>query len=311
MIGRIKSVGIGGKPLKTARHHWWPRGLSELWEDAEGRVTRLSWEGKSLRAPPKEFGAITNAHLVNLKGPWATSIEPLFDDADSALPGLVKKLEQLPYMAGKDGIGFEKRITPHSITTQNRKLLGEGLASLLVRCPSHRNMLHLTTERYNGRTGDRVRKHDDTLIALNIHQHYRQLVGSLEKGGKIVILRADEHEFIMGEGYLSTLVGLTIQLEYRCLLPLTPTLAILAFSPFRCWTDPPICTIGLTREEVDHINDVTQIYTRDYIYYRGKSPKVIDSFRLHQFQVLQFHSFPWLDTLMEAVASFLPGPQHC
>lgn len=61
MVGRTKTVGIDGKPLKTALHHWWPRGLSELWKDKEGKVTRISWKGKTLRAPPKPFGAITNS----------------------------------------------------------------------------------------------------------------------------------------------------------------------------------------------------------------------------------------------------------
>lgn len=63
-------------------------------KDKDGKVTRLSWDGETLRAPPKKFGAITNGHHVKLNGLWAESIEPLFDDADSALPSLAVKLEK-------------------------------------------------------------------------------------------------------------------------------------------------------------------------------------------------------------------------
>jgi hypothetical protein len=306
MVGRTKMVGIGGKPLKSELHHWWPRGLSRLWEDADGKVTRLSWDGKELKAPSKQFGAMTNAHHMKLGGPWSTTIEPLFGDADTALPMITQKLERLSYVESKSGSAFEQRFTPHMIETEDRKLLGEGLASLLVRCPAHRNMLHLTTERFLGRTGDQVHKHDDTLIAGNIHQHYRQVVASLERGGKIVLLRSGEREFVMGEGYLSTLVGLTIEPQYRCLLPLTPTLAVLAFAPSNYRRHPPVCAIGLATEEVDYVNDVMQVYSCDYIFYRSKAPRLTDEFKANEFRQLQFHRFPWLDALMQAVAMYSP-----
>jgi hypothetical protein len=266
----------------------------------------LSWDGSECRAPSKQFGAIANAHHIKLNGPWAGSVEPLFDDADSALPSLAKKLLNLPYLEAKATEDFGQRITPHQIDVQDRKLLGEGLASLLVRCPAHRNKLHLTTERYSGRTGDQVGKPDNTLIALNINQHYRQVVSSLERGGKIVLLRSGTSEFIMGEGYLSTLFGLPVQMQYHCLVPLTPTLAVLAFAPSRYSTDPPICTIGLRREEVDIVNSVTQFYTRDYIFYRKQAPQLIDDFRVREFRTIRLHRFDWLDALMQAVATYTP-----
>ncbi|MBH5398882.1 hypothetical protein HZZ13_13935 [Bradyrhizobium sp. CNPSo 4010] len=282
------------------------RGLSGLWKDREGKVTRLSWDRTTLSAPPKQFGAITNGHHIKLNGPWAGSIEPLFDDADSVLPSLAAKLEGLSYVAGKYDAAIDKRITAHEITPDDRKLIGEGLASLLVRCPAHRHQSHLTTERFAGRTGDKIQKHDDTLIALNINQYYRQIVQSLERGGKIVLLRSGEREFVMGEGYLNTLAGYTVELWYQCLVPLTPSMAVLAFAPCRYWTNPPICTIGLNHAEVDLINEVTQVYSRDYIFYRNEAPKLIDAFTTREFRNVQYHRFDWLDAVMQAVAAYAP-----
>src|SRR5258708_4923933 len=127
MVGRVKTVGLTGKPLKSAAHHWWPRGLSELWADEHSQVTRMAWDGKILRAPPAQFGAITNGHHIKLDGPWATSIEPLFDDADSALPALAKRLEGLDFQEATSS-KIDERVMCHRISPDDRRLLGEGLA---------------------------------------------------------------------------------------------------------------------------------------------------------------------------------------
>lgn len=306
MVRPVKPVGPGGKPLKSQLHHWWPRGLSQLWADGDGKVTRLAWDGSELKAPPKTFGAITNAHHMNVGAPWSASIEPMFGDADSALPGLVKKLETLTFKKGRDRLVFDKRLTPHQIETEDRRLLGECLASLLVRCPAYRNLLHITAERFWGRTGDQVQKHNDTLIAANIHAHYKNVVTSLGRGGKIAVLRSPDREFIMGEGYLSTLAGPGPETQYRCLIPLTPSTAVLAFAISSYWTNPPICTVGLAPNEVDYINGITQIYTRDYIFYRTQTPQLVDAFKAREFLTLQYHQSPWLDALVHGVASYSP-----
>jgi hypothetical protein len=55
-----------------------------LWQDADGKVTRVSWDGSELKGPPKRFGAITKRPHVGI--PWLASIAPMFEDADNALP---------------------------------------------------------------------------------------------------------------------------------------------------------------------------------------------------------------------------------
>lgn len=230
MIGRPRSVGLKGQARKTELHHWWPKGLSKLWADTDGKVVRRAWNGDERRIPPAQLGAITNGHLMKFGGPWTTTIEPLFNDADTNLPRMVERLQMLPHGAATAGMSFDNRFTAHDFDRHERSLLGEGLASLLVRCPAHRNLLHLTVQRINGRFGAQLQtKHDDSLIAGNIHQHYSQIVTSMQSGGKVVLLRSGDSEFVMGEGYLNTLVGHTVQLQYRCLLPLTPNLAVQQF----------------------------------------------------------------------------------
>jgi hypothetical protein len=54
----------------------------------------------------------------------------------------------------------------------------------------------------------------------------------------------------MGEGYLNTLAGMNPESQYHCLLPLTPTLAVCLWRGSGYWTEPPMCTIGLTSKEI-------------------------------------------------------------
>ena len=302
MVGRPYSRGLTGKPIRSELHHWWPKGLSRFWADDEGKVTRLSWNGELLQLQPAKFGAIHNAHRIRLEGPWDTSIEPLFDDADSNLPRIVQLLDSCPIPEVEPGLPYIHRAVGLAVSPEDRAMLGECLASLVIRCPANRDQLHRTTEAFWGRTGDNIRKHDDSLIAGNIHQHYRQVVSSLQHGGKIVLLRAPTSEFVMGEGYLNTLVGTTVELQYRCLVPLTPTLAVLAFAPQRFLVDPTVSMLSLTDREVDIVNEITQVYTRDYLFFRSRPPPVTEPFERHQFRIVPHHKHPWTEAIIELIA---------
>ncbi|WP_150129943.1 hypothetical protein [Sinorhizobium sp. RAC02] len=79
-------------PVKTGLHHWWPKGLSSFWVGDDDCVTRITPEGKELRSPPAQFGAITNGHAVKMDGPWSFSFESKFDAADSRFPSLTGEL---------------------------------------------------------------------------------------------------------------------------------------------------------------------------------------------------------------------------
>lgn len=310
MVGTPRSQGSTGKPLKSELHHWWPKGLSRFWADDDGRVTRLSWDGEELRLEPAKFGAIRNGHRIRLQGPWDTTVEPLFDDADGNLPRFVDLLHGLPVPALKPASSYIERAVGVAMSEPDRAILGEILASLIIRCPAHRDQLHRTTEYFHGRTGDAVLPHDDALIAGNIHQHFRQVVDSLKRGGKIVLLRTETSEFVMGEGYLSTLRGTSTQISYHCLLPLTPTMAVLAFSPQRYRPDPAVSVMPLTDAEVDIVNEITQIYSRDYLFFRRRRPEITEHFAAHRFLRLQYEKHGWVEDVMASIAGVprrMPG----
>lgn len=169
MGGRI--VGIGGKPLKTELHHWWPKGLSKLWADEDGTVGRLAWDGKLVRSKPANFGAITNAHHVLLKGPWAGTVEPIFDQADSNFPSLVVELQTLRPKLKRFPRKHSSRITPTPIGSDQRHLLGQGVASLVVRSPGYRDLQQRSIQAGQRRFGfPEDYKFDPNLLSLTISQ---------------------------------------------------------------------------------------------------------------------------------------------
>lgn len=127
------------KPLKTELHHWWPRALSEHWSAADGMVSVIRPSGQVQRAPPGAFGAVTNAHHMKLGGPWDSTFEPLFNQADNEISEFVRWLATLetPFV-GADRPIIE-RITPQLLPAERLKLLARTTASLLARSPSIRH----------------------------------------------------------------------------------------------------------------------------------------------------------------------------
>ena len=294
-----------GKKIKRAGHHYWPENLSLHWADSEGQTTRLSWDGEETRSPPKNFGVLGDGHRVKVDGPWDGTIEPIFQDADSYLPGVVRHLSLLEAKTTSDTAPLNKRLLAQPLPSDIRAQLGECLASLLARSPAFRNQMKVTADYYRDGLPYRDKTDEKNLIVLNINQHYRKMVNSLKSGGKIVVFFSDTAEFIFGEGFLHNIDGM-FGSGGKCLVPLTPSMSIGFFAPSSYWTDPNNATIRLSQAEVGVCNEISQIYTKDFIYYRSQRPKVIPAFQRREYLHFQYHEHKWLDTLFAAVANFRP-----
>lgn len=298
MGGRI--VGIGGKPLKTELHHWWPKGLSKLWADVDGTVGRLSWDGKIVRSKPANFGAITNAHHIVLKGPWAGTVEPIFDHVDSNFPYLVQRLAAMRPRRRLFKRKLKSRIIPTPLPEEERQLLGQGIASLIVRSPAYRHFLKKGIQATQSRFGfPDGYKFDSNLLSLTIDQHFPYMESALRIGGKVVLLHTWHREFILGEGYLNDLNGGHHQSAYRCLVPLTPNLAVFMFRDLEYRVAPNCFSVALDANEVEVINCITQIYTKDSILFRTQKPIIESFFAEREFRKMTRHSHEMLDEICQ------------
>lgn len=124
---------MAGKPIKTELHHWWPRTLAEHWGSADGMVSVLRSTGETHRAPPGAFGAITNAHHIKVGGPWDSTFEPLFNQADGEISDFVRWLSTLDALAADASRPMIERIVPQPLPADRMLQIARVTASLLAR----------------------------------------------------------------------------------------------------------------------------------------------------------------------------------
>ena len=134
------------KNVKSALHHWWPQGVSRFWANQKGLVTRLSPDGITTEAPPKNFGAIRNAHQIVIRDSsndgsvtYRESFEHLFNSVDRQFPTVIEWLKSLERRAVEFHLPFRKRFHVVSAPEDKLRYLIQGLFSLVVRSPFNRD----------------------------------------------------------------------------------------------------------------------------------------------------------------------------
>lgn len=298
------------QPLKTQAHHWWPRSLSQHWEDDDGLVSALRPGGEVTRSQHGSFGAITNAHAVKLGGPWDSTFEPQFNTADSEMTDVVSWLLTLETShADADG-PMLPRILAQELADTRAQQLARTVASLVARSPRTRNGIRLTTEHYRGEFNLPDPTASKTLIALNQRGLYDAYLKSLEGNGRWAILFSDTAEFVFGDGFWHNFPSSADGLySLKCVLPLTPTMAVVYQRPQRYPTEPRLVTLRMSATEVASLNELVQIYAKDFIFFRGHRPTVTPAFATGQFRQLKYHRHTCLDALLDDLAQYnLWGP---
>lgn len=302
------------KPLKTERHHWWPRSLSRFWADENGFAHQISWEGQVVRTVPGNFGSITNAHHIELaKRPtvWDTSFESVFGNADTRFPGLVEWLtslaEKTPAVAGN----LASRLRAQSAEEEILDSLAEGLISLVVRGPAFRNLIKLSIDGLRRRTPMPELDPDDPLIPANMRHCQETFHQAIKNHGKFVVLLSDLHEFIFGDGFLHNFTSPAgAPVCPLCLVPLTPSITVLYARPHQFSTYPRLASIRVNSDELKFLNDTVQIYSRNFLFFRSEQPALLPEFSRREFRQYQFHSHPWLDQVVETVCSGVLLPRR-
>lgn len=292
------------KPLKSELHHWWPRTLSEHWSAADGMVSVIRPTGAVHRAPPGAFGAITNAHHMKIGGPWDSTFEPLFNQADGEVSDFVRWLSTLETSV----VGTERpmvdRITPQFLSPERLQQLARVTASLLARSPTIRHSIKLNIEQY--RIGLPDPRADMTLIALNQRGLYDAYRKTMEGRGRWAILFSDEKEFIAGDGFLHNFPASQdgINSGKKLVLPILPTTTIVYMLPMKHPSDPRLVTLRMSSTEVAELNDIVQVYASDFLFFRDEQPLISDGFRLGRHQIFQYHGHSWLDPLLDNLSQY-------
>lgn len=293
------------KPLKTELHHWWPRTLADHWAAADGMVSVIRPNGTMHRAPPGAFGGITNAHHIKMGGPWDSTFEPIFNEPDSEMAAFVQWLAMLDTPLVLSKRPMVERISPQPLAEERAAQIARVTSSLLARSPSIRASIKRTTEYYRRRFGLADPTADKTLIASNQHGLYDAYRKRMMRG-RWAILFSDEREFIAGDGFLHNFPASQDGLNsgLKLLLPILPTAMIVYMSPMQYPTEPRLVTLRLGAKDVELLNEITQVYASEFLFYRDDRPELTDAFRRGEHFEFQYHAHSWLDPLLDDLSQY-------
>ena len=140
-------------------------------------VSVMRPNGDLHRAPPGAFGAITNAHHMEIGGPWDSTFEPIFNEPDNEMATFVQWLATLEASLAAFSQPIVERISPQPLSDERAPQTARVTAASLARSPSIRTSIKRTTEYYRRGFGLDDPIADKTLIAANqrgLYETYRE-----------------------------------------------------------------------------------------------------------------------------------------
>ncbi len=284
----------GGK--KSKNHHWWPVTLQKYWANNAGDVSWIEPSGEisKKQAANRKIGFKIHGHTIRRGSNWESNFESEFDiDNDvhaiiAALNGL-KPFGRTPVeLIALIKLRFKRRRTLRDMCKfyhldekfhRNLLLL---IHSLLIRSPANRSRYESYPKMFGLPPDGEVGK-------ANMAQNY-WIARKLCQNGSIsnqyfVLLHSPLKKFIFGDGSLDWLTSGLIanRINGRTLIPLTPHLCVYFCTPMALRSSPNCASLSATPWMVDWVNEITQIYSKDKLFFLGKAPKLTDPFRQAQF----------------------------
>ncbi len=281
---------------KSKNHHWWPVGLQKYWADKAGDVSWVEPNGKieKKRYRNRKIGSKTDGHTMFRGNVWESNFEDEFD-IDNEVHEIISALRSMkPFgRAPKEFFTLIKLLRKKDRTLRDvckfyhfdeklhRNLL-LLIHSLLIRSPGNRS-------RYEGYPKMIGLSPDEEVGKANMLQNYRiakdLCLDGLISNQYFVLLHSPLKKFIFGDGSLDWLTSALVgnRINGRALLPLTPHLCVYFCTPMSMRSTPNCASLYVAPWMVDWVNEITQIYSKDKLFFLGKPPKLTDAFSRHQF----------------------------
>ncbi|MFE3837539.1 hypothetical protein [Pseudogemmobacter sonorensis] len=281
---------------KSKNHHWWPVALQGYWADKSGNVWWIEPSGRTdkKRAANRKIGFKIHGHTIFRGGAWEGNFEKEFD-IDSEVHNVISSLKELKPLGRTPAEFFTllKMIFKKDRTLRDMckyYVLEESLhrrlllliLSLIIRSPSNRS-------KYEGYSRLAGMPPDEDVGKANMQQNYMIAKKICQSGFTsnqyFVLLHSPLKRFTFGDGSLDWLTSGLIgnRINGKALVPLTPHLCVYFCTPMAMRSSPNCASLSVAPWMVDWVNEITQIYSKDRIFFKGKAPKLIEAFRRAQF----------------------------
>lgn len=281
---------------KSKNHHWWPVGLQSYWADQAGDVFWIEPDGKieNKRSVKRKIGFKIHGHTIFRGTVWESNFEDEFDidnEVHKIIPALQgmkpfgrtpKEFFALIKMLGKKDRSLRDMCKFYHLDEDLHRNLLLFIYSMLIRSPGSRS-------RYEGYPKMIGLPPDEEVGKGNMVQSYRIAKKLCQKGlisnQYFVLMHSPLKKFIFGDGSLDWLTrGLVAnRINGRTLLPLTPHLCVYFCTPMSMRSTPNFASLSVAPWMVDWVNDITQIYSKDKLFFLGKPPKITNAFRQRHF----------------------------
>lgn len=280
----------------SKNHHWWPVGLQQYWADRHENLSWIEPDGTIQKKKPlnRKIGYKRYGHTLFKGTSWESNFESEFD-VDNEVHEIVSYLRKLrPFgrtpseffslikLLGKKDRTLRDMCKFYQLDEKMHRNLLLLIYSLLIRSPAHRSRHETFPQAFGLPSCENIGKG-------NIANSYRIAKRLCQKGllsnQYFVILHSPFVKFTYGDGSLdwltSSLVGNRIR--GRALLPLTPDMCVYFCTPMSMRTTPNCASLSVAPWIVDWVNQATQIYSKDKIFYLGKPPRLTNAFRQQRF----------------------------
>lgn len=281
---------------KSKNHHWWPVGLQSYWADRAGCVSWIEPDGRigRKRFDNRKIGLKIHGHTIFRGTVWEANFEDDFDidnEVHRVIPALQgmkplgrtpKELFTLIKVLSKNDRSLRDLCKFYHLEEELHRNLLLLFHSLLIRSPGNRS-------RYEGCPRMIDLPPDEEAGKGNMVQNYRIAKKICQQGPisnqYFVLLHSPLKKFIFGDGSLDWLTSglLANRISGRALLPLTPHLCVYFCTPTSMRSTPNCASLSVAPWMVSWVNDITQIYSKERLFFLGRPPKITDAFRQHQF----------------------------
>ena len=260
------------------QHHWWPVGLQRYWGDEAGYVSWIVPDGSTekKRFKNRQIGQKRRGHILFRGSVWQSNFEGQFS-IDSKIHDIVEAIIALAPDGHEQGA-----LKHYHIDDQTNRDLTLFILSLLVRSPSQRNVYELYPTLANLPPNEDVGK-------ANMSQQYRIARRLCETGiisnRHFTFLHSEEPTFICGDGCLDWLSAslMANRINGRALIAITPHLCVYINTPMMMRTNRNCAAIRATPSMINRANGITQIYSKEQLFFLGSPPELTTDFQRGKF----------------------------